>query len=760
MIRAQLSFVSLVGSVLPALHAEGLRLNHSLVLTNLTATGQGQDGGVRLPGAHITGLLDLRGAELTNHFGPALHADRLQVDSNVLLAGLTAIGHGDGGGVRLLGARITGLLDLRGAELTNHFGPALHADRLQVDNEAFLTNLTATGHGKDGAVRLPGAHITGQLDLRGAKLTNHGGPALSADGLQVGSNALLADLTATGQGKDGAVRLPGAHITGQLDLRGAKLTNHGGPAPTNDTGPALHADGLQVDSNALLAGLTAIGHAAVGTVRLMGAHITGLLDLRGAELTNHFGPALHADRLQVDSNALLAGLTATGHGKDGGVRLLGAHITGQLDLRGAELTNHFGPALHADGLQVGSSARLADLQAIGHGDMGGVRLLGAHITGQLDLRGAELTNHFGPALNADRLQVGSNARLADLTATGHGDMGGVRLLGAHITGQLNLRGAKLTNHGGPALSADRLQVDNETFLTNLTATGHGKDGAVRLPGAHITGQLNLRGAKLTNHGGPAPTNDTGPALHADGLQVGTNAWLTGLTATGHGQDGAVRLHSARITGQLAVSGQVTNHGGQRVILDLRDARVDGALSLWNESAWRGMLDGSDTAKTRPRLLLDGFTYRAQPRQPGAGTWLRVLRECMTSHAPQPYRQLADVCRGAGDEERAKKVLIAQQDAFGKALDKEDAPRRGARLWHWIARVTVRYGYRSGRALWFLLVVMVISCGLILFADTQGWLVHPKARGGWSLQRGGEHRVCCRSRRASARDGRGWPLRAD
>ncbi|MFJ1709852.1 hypothetical protein [Kitasatospora sp. NPDC088346] len=40
---------------------------------------------------------------------------------------------------------------------------------------------------------------------------------------------------ATGYGEDGAVRLPGAHVIGQLDL-------------TSITGPALVADRLYVDS--------------------------------------------------------------------------------------------------------------------------------------------------------------------------------------------------------------------------------------------------------------------------------------------------------------------------------------------------------------------------------------------------------------------------------------------------------------------------------------------------------------------------------
>jgi hypothetical protein len=66
-------------------------------------------------------------------------------------------------------------------------------------------------------------------------------------------------------------------------------------------------------------------------------------------LTNETGPALAADRLRVDGDVhLREGFTATGHSELGAVRLLGAHITGKLDLSTAQLTNGDGPVLHLD----------------------------------------------------------------------------------------------------------------------------------------------------------------------------------------------------------------------------------------------------------------------------------------------------------------------------------------------------------------------------------------------------------------------------
>jgi len=173
----------------------------------------------------------------------------------------------------------------------------------------------------------------------------------------------------------------------------------------------------------------------------------------------------------------------------------------------------------------------------------GVRVHGARITGTLDLThvpaavGIELRDcfferalllvsahlpwltlagsHLG-ALDCDGLHVDGDVLLGDgFTATGQGDYGAVRLLGAHVKGQLNFNGARLTNETGPALIGDGLHVDGDVFGGGFVVTGHGELGAVRLPGAHIIGQLNLNGAELANQDGPALIGDAGAQPRRD-----------------------------------------------------------------------------------------------------------------------------------------------------------------------------------------------------------------------------------------------------
>ena len=424
--------------------------------------------GLRLRGARISGRLDL---------------ENLTTDVNFELTDCLLKE-----GVLARDARLAGLT-LFGCQLEHPAEPPLDGARLTCD-ALNMARARVMGHAKGGAVHLLGAHIGGQLDCTGAELSNGSGPALVADGLQVGQSMFLrGGFTATGSGDVGAVRLLGAHIGGQLDCTGAELSN--------GSGPALVADGLQVDQDLFLrGGFTATGSGDVGAVRLSGAHIGGQLACTGAELSKDSGPALVADSLQVGQSMFLSG-KFTGGGDVGAVRLLGAHIGGQLDCTGAELSNGSGPALVADGLQVDQDLFLrGGFTATGSGDVGAVRLSGAHIGGQLACTGAELSNGSGRALHADSLQVGQSMFLSG-KFTGSGDDGAVRLLGAHIGGQLDCTGAELSNGSGPALVANSLQVGQSMFLRDgFTATGGGEDVAVNLKAAQVGGTFQLDPASL------------------------------------------------------------------------------------------------------------------------------------------------------------------------------------------------------------------------------------------------------------------------
>jgi hypothetical protein len=339
-------------------------------------------------------------------------------------------------------------------------------------------------------------------------------------------------------------------------------------------------------------------------------------------------------------------------------------------------------------------------------DPHGLRLRGARITGRLDLeylstevnfelddclleegiiaRDAHLATvglsrclHEHPAeppLDAERLTC-SMLALRGARITGHADAGAVDLRGAHIGGQLECPGASLRNDSGPALAADGLQVGQTVFLSGgFTATGAGEAGAVRLAGAHIGGQLECTGAALRN--------DSGPALIADSLQVGHGMFLSGgFTATGTG-DVAVDLTGARVG-----------------TLFFDPVRLEHA------------------ADPHRRLAVDGLTYAGVPRLISARDWLYLLRKGTDSYAAQPYQQLAAGYRALGDERQAREILMAQRDDQLAGT----YPCWPEWLWGRITKVTLGYGYQPWRALLFLAAVVALSCLLAVGLGSHGAL---------------------------------------
>ena len=226
----------------PALDGQGLRVDQDVFLSGgFEAVGARDGGAVRLRGAHL-GQLVCTGATIRNDSGPALHAEHLWVDQSVALSGVKAVGAGDDGTVRLAGAHLGGQLTCTGATIRNDSGPALRAEGLQVDQNVLLSGgFEAVGTGDDGAVVLAAARIRGLLDCSGATVRNDAGPALNAYEMQVDQGALLVDkFTAIsgGTGEHETLNLANVRIGGVLGFAPAKLEH------TADPHARLFLDGL------------------------------------------------------------------------------------------------------------------------------------------------------------------------------------------------------------------------------------------------------------------------------------------------------------------------------------------------------------------------------------------------------------------------------------------------------------------------------------------------------------------------------------
>ncbi|WP_439379052.1 hypothetical protein [Amycolatopsis lexingtonensis] len=485
---ARLPWLDLSGSRIAGFDGDGVRVEHDLRLAGVRATGSGEFGAICLRAARVGGRVHLGDAEVTGEDGPAVYLDGL-ASADLRCAGLRAAGDGGLGTVRLLNAQVTGEVTFADAVLTNTGGPALHADGLVAAGDVWLTSAKVTGAGEDGALRLIGARIGGEADLTDAVLTNETGPALEADRLHAG-DLRLDGATALAATEGAAISLLGARIEGQF--------NAGAAVVVNRRGRGLSADGMQVLDSFHADGLEARASGEYGALCLLSAHVTGNLYLEGAKLANETGAALSGDRLGVGGNFDATGLTAGGGGEPGTIRLLGARIGGRLDLGGARLSNDTSPALYADGLHVGGNLALSGAKITGAGEEGAIRLHGAEIIGQALLDGVELANESGPAFLADASRVGNYLDFSGLKATCSAPWAAVSLSGVRIDGQVSFDDAELVNDAGPALHADRCHVAESLSLSGIRATGGGEEATLRLLGAHVTGQLNLLGATIAH----------------------------------------------------------------------------------------------------------------------------------------------------------------------------------------------------------------------------------------------------------------------
>lgn len=267
-----------------ALSADGIRVGDSLSGEGVRASGSGEYGAICLISAHVGGHVDLEGAELANDTGAALSADRLRVDGSLRLDRVTATGSGEVGTLRLLAARIGGQASIEDARLTSDAGPALYADRLRVEENLYLAGTHAVGAGDRGAIRAHAAGVGGQLLAEGVVCTNGSGPALSADDLRVGTYLDLTAMTAACSSEVGAVSLVGAQVDGKATFDGAEVAN--------DRGPALLAHHCRVGASLALSGLRATGTGEVATVSLLGVRVGNGLTFTGAEIVHREGGTL------------------------------------------------------------------------------------------------------------------------------------------------------------------------------------------------------------------------------------------------------------------------------------------------------------------------------------------------------------------------------------------------------------------------------------------------------------------------------------
>lgn len=228
---ARLPWLMLRGTHLPGIAANGIYVEGAAELVETRVDACSDSGAVQFAGAYIGGVFDCSGSTFTNSTGPALVAGDLKVNGSLDLSRIQVECDCEPAAVQLLGGLTGGSLRSDYAVLVNKSGAVLAADNLKVNGSMFLSHSQCVGNDTlRGVVQLHGAHVGDNLEFDSAVLSNESGPALTANELQVDGVALFRNnFHAAGRGRP-TLDLTAARIGGGLDFRNGRILSPDGVA--------------------------------------------------------------------------------------------------------------------------------------------------------------------------------------------------------------------------------------------------------------------------------------------------------------------------------------------------------------------------------------------------------------------------------------------------------------------------------------------------------------------------------------------------
>ncbi|MFJ3520675.1 membrane-associated oxidoreductase [Streptomyces sp. NPDC090131] len=343
----------------------------------------------------------------------------------------------------------------------------------------------------------------------------------------------------------------------------------------------------------------------IAALKIMGARITGVLDLKHATID----PAIRLSHCRFDDVPDLYGA----------------------QLRELDLSKSVLPGLTAQTLRVEGVLRMTGCRM-----RGPVRFGGAQISRALFMEQAEFTapDDSEPVLQLNQAVIGADLWAPEMRANGQ-----VRLTGASIAGRINVQDAEFRQPGGIALDAQNLTVGAHVRARRVRT-----QGGVELRGSRIAGRLDLLHAHLSHPGGTA--------LRASSCVIG-ELWLRG----GDRIDGALNLRRSRI----------------------------------------------EIMNVEPKVLPDQvFTYTVLTPHEPAERRLPMLERDGDRYEPYGYEQLTAAYRHVGDDDAARLVQLAKQRRRRTTLTWY------GRLWGYLQDGVVGYGFRPLRAAVWLLSLMAVG----------------------------------------------------
>lgn len=602
-------------------------------------------------------------------------------------------------GLRLHQVAVRGPVDLAGltvpfpVRFTDcEFDAPVHADG------AKLRALTLTGCPRLPGLLGNGLRLRGDLDLSGSTVTG-------------------AHRTSASLGKRAAIWLCEARIGGRVLCLDTTIRAEGERA--------LQADRMRVGGPIRLLH----GFSSYGEFRLTGAHIGGSLDIIGGRIEAPGAIALDLGDAVIGGNLFIV----DGGGRRpvirGRVDIGSAHISGQFLFRNATLegsdsmpadrghagTRVSGTAMSAFRLTVGAEVALeGSCDVTGGLDLSMSDLSSLSVSPECSLRAGGRT-----ALDLSNAELRSTLMMSGVTVAGT-----IRLSGARIHGQLTLSNTRLSQPERSSLVAARgVTVDGDVELHGLRSSG----GNLRFSNA-VLGSVVAAGAELDNPGGVTISLHQATArgsvvlargFRSTGLVLLSRATMTGRLECDDGTFGCPGPNQRNEQGHAIEAISLHARGG----MDLGWVRAGPSVDFTNADT---TFLADNPARWPSRIFISGFTYdRFERSRSSAGgrPWDHAARSNWLArqavYDAGPFEQAARVFREHGYTSAAETILISQR---AQARELITGPAAGIRrALDGLFGASVAYGYRPGRVLWLLVVLLGLVITSLEVPATQATL---------------------------------------
>ncbi|HKN02299.1 MAG TPA: hypothetical protein VJX23_17440 [Candidatus Binataceae bacterium] len=377
-----------------------------------------------------------------------------------------------------------------------------------------------------------------------------------------------------------------------------------------------------------------------------------------------------------------------------GIRLLGARITGKLDL--AHVTIPF--ALTLRNCSIGERMTFENMALP-----------------QLDLSGC-----YTGEIDAENIVIHGNLLMNDLHASG-----GASFPNSTIGGNLLARGSHFTHSkveaeglglGNMALDAGGAQIRGVVEF----CCGFEADGAVNLANAAIGSDMIFTGG--TFNGANDVAIDANAANFSSAAFLGTHPLITGYR--GVHVNGLVQMRVMRANALVVQDATFSGAPNEQHGFDLRSSSVRifvwlnvtlnrGAIVDLSGASLGSLIDEPRRWPAPGKLELDGLTYD-QLGGPAIDArsrlqWLALQPEFHL----QPYRQLAKLLRNNGDDSGAAEVLIAAEDRRYASHGRASALGGG------FLNATIGYGHKPLRTIGWSVLVILLGWPIVWAAKRAG-----------------------------------------